>query len=143
VHKVMRLVDEFQKNHRDSFRLLPKYFWITTAIGLLGVTLGFALVAVFWFFIYPESFNLGVRKPAKWSDLPIILSIILSLCVFLYVGVVIVASIFSLFMLLKGLFTREDAIYYSLVSRYPHYWFPKSAQRRDSPNCSERGSSPR
>lgn len=117
----MKSMQRLIKNYKATNLLKKKYHRITSTIGMLAVFTG---IGIFFLIAQPVASVLGTKLPESTVYLGVIMVLMLALlAVCIYLGVLLVAGTFSLIMLAKGEFTKEEALGYTLFSDYPRYWF--------------------
>jgi hypothetical protein len=115
---------EFSRALRDTNKLQPRYYWLTSSIGLAGVILG---LASFILYSAAPASVLGIDSKAPLRDEPNgtleLFLLLLGFAVLIYLGCVCAAGCFAMFMLATGRITRGEALLYTLFSKYPASWF--------------------
>jgi hypothetical protein len=105
---------ELLANAKSTYRLKPRYYWLTTGVGLAAVTLGCALLCVIFAAICSSPHVNSVFGIALFfASIPFVF----------YAAGVCVAGIFGAVLIYLQHFTLLDAINYALISRYPRHWF--------------------
>ena len=124
----MNVFKELDENYVATFRLQKRYLWLTSIVGLCSVFLGIAIMLALFFYVAPI---MGYTPSSKPSDnaleaVAAAVAVIFGFILCVYIGVLIVAGSFSFFMYKLGRFSKEQAVFYTLISRYPDYWFNKN-----------------
>jgi len=111
----MNLLREFTANAKATYRLKPRYYWLTTCVGFTAVAMAIAGVCV----VGQVCFRIGgaVGIAMLFTSIPAIF----------YLSAVCVAGIFGASMVCLNRFTSTEAFYYAFFSRYPHRWFRDSS----------------
>lgn len=119
----MNVFRELARALKDTPRLQPRYYVLTSVIGLAGVGLGIGAMLLASDLL---AASLGIAPNAPLGTqahgtawLVIFLALI---PVSAYVGVVAVAGSFATLMVLLGRITTDEALRYTFLSRYPRYW---------------------
>ena len=121
------MIKELFKNAALTNRLKPKYYRLTSAIGLVGVGIGLG-VGVLALSAGAEFFGVDTGAPAEgvFNTTVMLVSIIFIFTFSIYAGCAVVAGIFSMFMLVSGRFTLNQAVAYTFLSRYPRSWLKET-----------------
>jgi hypothetical protein len=119
----MKFFREFSKSYRDTKLLKAKYRIITSLVGVIGVSIGFTVL----YFISVTLADVLSIDPSGcvkcqqggwvWMSL-----VLIGIPFFFYLGAALVAAALSIFLLINGKFTKEEALDYSLYSKYPSSW---------------------
>ncbi len=120
----MKLFKSLWRNAGKTYSLQKKYYVTTTCVGLFGL-----FTFVFPLFLGVVIFLgklLGAKGGVPINEDPMaMLLVVLMLPTFfvsLVIGMLMAASIFSVFMLLFGKFNVNEAKNYVLYSDYPDRW---------------------
>jgi hypothetical protein len=120
---------ELLQNASSTYQLERRYYWLTTCVGLLGVTVGTGLL-----FASAKAlsavFGVSIAAPIRSDPNGVVLFVVflISIPAAIYVGAVVVAGVFAFIMVRLGRFTSAEALGYALLSRYPESWL-KGAKR--------------
>jgi hypothetical protein len=122
----MNIFLEFSKAFRETKNLERRYYILTSVVGLAGVLVGIAFMAVTATF-FAEFLGIELTKPLReepngrlWFG-----AFLTSIPIAIYLGVICVAGLFSAVMVGVGKVTMNDAVRYTFLSRYPRTWFRK------------------
>ena len=119
----MKALRELAQSWKATGRLQPRFYALTSIVGLVGVGLGCALMVVAARFL--ES-ALGIAPHAALGNqengFAWFVFFLAAIPIAIYLGVAVVAGILGAVMVLLGKFTPREAIRYALLSRYPQYW---------------------
>ena len=120
----MHFFRELVQNANATYKLQPRFHWLTALVGFAAVALGL----LFLFFVggtLAELLHLPMDAPAKldangkWWIAGLLLAIPICFCA----STLAVAGSFALAMVALGKFSLNDAFYYATRSRYPASWF--------------------
>ncbi len=120
----MNYFQEIIRNFAHTNLLQQKYKNLKGWVGIFGSFGGIFFTGVIGFYLLPV---LGVDldksvPPGERSILGLLIGVVGALF-FCLIGLLISISIFSYFMYAIGKFTKNEAKYYSLRSRYPKHWY--------------------
>jgi hypothetical protein len=114
---------ELVQSWKNTGRLQPRFYALTSIVGLIGVGAGCALMVVAARFL--ES-TLGIAPKAALGDqangVAWLVLFLASIPIAIYAGVVAVAGALGAVMVLLGKCTPGEAVRYALLSKYPRYW---------------------
>lgn len=115
-------------NLGKTYSLKPKYYTLTSIIGLSGVFLGLFLGVVL-FFSLANTFGINLDEPVSGglNKAIMLLSVVFGFSFFIYLGCVIVAGVFSIAMVACNKFTIKQAIEYTFLSSYPDSWLKEGS----------------
>lgn len=119
----MNYFREILKNYTHTSLLQKRYKNLTGWVGIFGSLFGVILTCVIGFYLLPI-LGIDLDKPVPREDR--FLGLIIGIGGFLIIalsGLLFFISLFSYFMYATGKFTKNEAKYYSLRSRYPKYWY--------------------
>lgn len=120
----MKYISEFFRNAALSKLLKPKYYYLSGAVGLIGVFIGITIMVYLGNFL-ANILSIDIEKPIGETNLAIF--IVVGMLIFLFfslvIGCLLSSSAFSTYMYLTKKINKEEAISYALLSRYPNSWF--------------------
>src|SRR4030095_10313623 len=104
--------------------LQPRYFWLTTFVGLVGTGVGLAALMMV---AKPIALALGLDWDAPARDQANawlwLFAFLLTMALALYVGCAVVATTAGAVLVRKGKLTSREVIRYALLFRHPESWF--------------------
>jgi len=115
------------KQRQETKRLPIKYQRITGYVALVGIVLGSSFYGYYLeefmllFGIYGH-IPLDYQVESGVMRLAVAALTLFSAVLCAYVGIILVALVFSLLMLLMGKFSLSEVIAYSFLSKYPVHW---------------------
>lgn len=122
----MNIFREFSLAFRETKNLEGRYYILASVVGLAGVLVGVAIIAVIATYL-AESLGIEPNRPLReepngflWLGV-----FITSIPIAIYLGCACVAGLFSVVMVSAGKFTKNEAVRYALLSRYPAAWLRK------------------
>lgn len=119
----MNLIKEIIINASHTRYLQKKYQAITGWNGILGSFFGIFLTGFIATHLLPV-FGVDMNQPVNPEERSIVLILIIFFALFtILIGILVYLAIFSCFMYVAGKFTKSEAKYYTLRSRYPRYWY--------------------
>jgi hypothetical protein len=115
---------EFLANAEATKNLRPRYYAFTTGVGLLGMGLGIWV----WYVCFGLIANISevsLDQHARDSNNAVwmLAWIFLGFPLVLYTAMVAVAGLAVVSMVFSNRLSKQDAVYYALLSRYPPSWF--------------------
>jgi hypothetical protein len=121
----MKLPRELAANKSATYRLQPRYYLLTTCVGFAGVAVGFGLLFVSFSYLYTAVLGVPVTRSVPFNATAgwLLLAFMVGIPVFIYIGCVLVAGLFGLFLVVRGKCSWSEALYYALFSRYPADWY--------------------
>jgi membrane protease YdiL (CAAX protease family) len=124
---VVNPLRELLHNASETYRLEPRYYRLTSCVGLLGVLVGIRIflvggeVLAALLHVTPDGPLRSQPNGTLW-----IVAFIACIPVAVYAGAVLVAGVFAAVMVGLGKVTPAEALPYTLLSRYPVSWFKSS-----------------
>ena len=121
----MQLPRELVTKKSATYRLQPRYYVLTTCVGFAGVAVGLGLLLVSFSYLYTAVLGVPVTKSVPFSATTgwLLLASMIGIPVFIYIGCVLVAGLFGLFLVGRGKCSWSEALHYALFSRYPADWY--------------------
>jgi asparagine N-glycosylation enzyme membrane subunit Stt3 len=118
------MLREIFKNARLTYSLKPKYYRLTSSVGLIGCIAGLAL-AIYMTMLGFSLVGIEGGEPITTvtGKLGAGIFTIISFALSIYVGCVVTASLVSIYLVFVGEFSVNEAYFYSFRSRYPKRWF--------------------
>jgi hypothetical protein len=133
----MNPLSEFFENAQATSQLAPKFYWLTSAVGILVCLVAAAVM-------YVSAFALGAvlglepDDPIRESPEGILWAVLFLLAIPLSVAFAMIplAWFCGLLLVRMGYMRPEEVKYYALRSRYPKHWYKNqhasSASERDA-----------
>jgi hypothetical protein len=118
------MIKEYFSNLGKTYSLKPKYYALTSFIGLAGVFIGLALGALLLLSLASAcGINIDETVTDGTTKAIMFFCVIFGFSFSIYLGCVISAGCFSVIMLLLNKFTAKQAVGYTFLSSYPDSWF--------------------
>ena len=119
----MNVLRELSQAMGDTYRLQRRFYGVTWVVGLLGGAAGIGLMLLAGIFL-GSSLGVDANAPLRSQTNGIAwFALFLGLIpVTIYIGFVVVAGSFATVMVLLGHFTKDEAIRYPFLPRYPRNW---------------------
>jgi hypothetical protein len=114
------------KGFTDLHKLQPKYYKLTSGLGMIGVVTLIALMLICDHLI-GRILSIGGGDDLR-SHPPGLLYIFLFVVfspIAAYTAMVFVAGVFSIVMICLGRMTRSEGVRYTFLSHYPDYWMQR------------------
>ncbi len=105
----------------DAAKLKPKYYWLTSFVGLAGTFTAIGILYLSLSII--EWVGLGAYLEYAENNTILTIGFFIALIVLFYLMCVLFASIVSKKLVRKGTMTREEARVYTRASQYPKHWY--------------------
>jgi hypothetical protein len=123
----MSYISRIIRNASATYQLKPRYYWLTTIIGLLAVLIALCL----WCPLFLKLLELaGMDLNTQLNgivDVFILIAVFVVLMIpCIYTGIIFIAGPFCIYMILTGKFSKKEAFEYILYSEYPARWFPEA-----------------
>jgi ABC-type antimicrobial peptide transport system permease subunit len=120
----MNYLKETFRNIAHTSLLQKKYQNLTGWIGIFGSFFGLFLACVVGYYLL-LALGVDLDKQDSPEDRSIwwLLLGVSGFFILTLIGLLVFISVFSCFMYAAGKFTKSEARYYSLRSRYPKYWY--------------------
>jgi len=119
----MNAFRELAQSWKETTRLQPRFYALTSVVGLAGVGVGCALMVVAARLLEDA---LGIAPNASLGSqvngVAWVVLFLIAIPIAIYAGVVVVAGLLGAVMVLLGRFTPSEALRYALLSRYPRDW---------------------
>lgn len=115
---------ELLRNASATYNLQPRYYWLTTAVGLLAT--GLAIAIMFGLgSVYSALLGISAAEPLREAPNGVLWALLFfgSMPLAFYAAMVVVAYGCASAMASVGLMKREEVKFYALRSRYPSKWF--------------------
>lgn len=109
-----------------TYRLKKQYYCLTSIIGLWAV----ALVLGLWYLFslrLSDLFNVNAPVNGVMDGVLMVLALWLLFVICLFIGVILVAGTFSIYMIITNRFSKKEAFEYVIYSEYPKRWFPEKS----------------
>jgi hypothetical protein len=121
-------VRQLGKAVSDTHLLSPKYYQLNSIVGVTGCLLGIATFCVLGTLLVSSGNapSLG-DKSVNALGVVIIAAMLISLALLIYIGCVLVALCCAALLVFRGSITKQQAIEYAFLSRYPKQWFSNEA----------------
>jgi hypothetical protein len=123
----MNAISEFFANAQATSKLKPKFYWTTSAVGLLVCLAGLGvvyLVSVVSEGVLNLDFDSSIRESENgtlWAWL-----FIAAIPISILIVMAPVAWVCGVVLVRIGYMKKEEVKYYALRSRYPAHWFKES-----------------
>ena len=127
-----RFVSFYVRSAVETRQLTPFYRRLTTGVAILGTVLG--LCQLIPYMVWSRT-ALGLPLGEASLDgirlqfLCWILGVLMAIPIFFISCTVLLAGLLSMFLSLIGRMSRDEAIRYTFLSRYPDSWFPSGHRR--------------
>jgi len=122
------------KGFDDLHRLQPKYYRLTSRLGMIAGT-AFVISILLFALVVQDLLNL--KPGGDLRDHPNGMLALVLLFVFLpilaYAAMILIAGTFGIIMVCLGKMTTSETLRYAFLSHYPDYWMQKRYREHD--NC--------
>ncbi|WP_049630987.1 hypothetical protein [Cellvibrio sp. pealriver] len=119
---------QLQINLAKTNLLKPKYYTLTSSIGLAGVFVGLALgIVLLLSLAKANGIDTEATVTGGLNKAIMLFSVVFGLSFSIYIGCVIVAGLFSVVMLILNKFTIKQAVGYTFLSSFPDDWLKENS----------------